>query len=322
VHEAAERLIRDGALEEHPTYFETITAMAFVLFRDLAAGTAVLEVGLGGRLDATNVVVPELCVITPVDFDHESYLGKGLEAIAREKAGILKPGVRAVFASQRPEVAATLEACAAAAGIEPVWTSRWQARDLRLRAAESCFAASGPREILIDCPLAGEHQVTNALTAITALDLLGVPDEAIREGIRRVEWPGRLERISAAPEIVLDGAHNPSGARALAAHIERFYRGRRIWLIYGAMRDKAVAEMSAILFPLAGEVILTAPNQARAVRPEVIRDLVDHPHIRIAPSLPDALSLLRKEAAPEDAVFLSGSLFLVGEARTLLLPAA
>jgi len=317
VHRAAELALRAGGLEHHPTYFETVTAMAFVLFREQAVKCAVLEVGLGGRLDATNVVLPQLCVITPIDFDHETLLGKSLEAIAAEKAGILKPGVPAVFAAQRPEVEGILSAAAAAAGIEPIWTSRWRAEDVALYPEGSRFVAVGPRQVRIECPLAGEHQVTNALTALTALDCLGVPDEAVRDGIRQARWPGRLERVATGPEIILDGAHNPAGARALAVYIERFYSRRKVWLIYAAMRDKAVAEMSAILFPLAQEVIVTAPDQARAVRPELIREMVTHPRLRTAPRVADALALAR-EAAPEDVVFVTGSLFLIGEARALL----
>jgi dihydrofolate synthase/folylpolyglutamate synthase len=156
------------------------------------------------------------------------------------------------------------------------------------------------------------------LTALTALDALGYAPELIAEGIRQARWPGRLERVSEHPDLILDGAHNPAGARALARYIERFYSGRRVWLIYGAMRDKAVTEMAGVLFPLAAEVILTSPAQARAVRPEALRELVDHPRLRIAARLEEALALVRREAAPEDAVFISGSLFLVAEARALL----
>ncbi len=320
VHAAAERLIAEGALEAHPTYFETVTSMALLLFRETGAKAAVLEVGLGGRLDATNVVTPRLAVITPVDFDHEAFLGKSLEAIASEKAGILKPGVPAVFSEQRPEAAATLASAAAAIGIEPVRSSEWEIRDLELYASGSCFTAAGRgNEIRIDCPLAGAHQVENARTAVAALDILGVPPDIIREGLRAARWPGRLERVSAAPEIILDGAHNPAGARALASHIQRFYSSRRVWLVYGAMRDKAVAEMAGILFPLANELVVTAPAQARAVRPETILDLADHSRAHIAASVAEALDLVRRCAAPDDAVFVSGSLFLVGEARRLLL---
>jgi dihydrofolate synthase/folylpolyglutamate synthase len=307
VHEAAERLIASGALDLHPTYFETVTAMAFVAFREAQVRTTVLEVGLGGRLDATNVVLPRLAVITPVDFDHEVFLGRGLSAIAEEKAGILKPGVPAVFAAQRPEAAQTLATAAAALGIEPVWTSDWRVADLALYPGGSCFRLMGPREYRIDCPLAGEHQVTNAVTAVAALDQLGLPAEAIREGIRQARWPGRLERVSATPEIILDGAHNPAGARALAAYINRFFDGRRVWLIYGAMRDKAVEEMGAILFPLADQILATAPRMARALRPETIRELTDHPRLRTSATLEEALAIARREAAPDDAIFIAGS---------------
>jgi dihydrofolate synthase/folylpolyglutamate synthase len=323
VHAAAERLIASGALDLHPTYFETVTAMAFLIFRDAGVRTTVLEVGLGGRLDATNVVLPRLSVITPIDFDHEVFLGRGLSAIAEEKAGILKPGVPAVFTPQRPEAAQTLGAAAAALGIEPVWTSDWPVSDLALYPGGSCFhvgqAVPPATDYRIECPLAGEHQVTNAVAAVAALDRLGFPAETIREGIRQARWPGRLERVSAAPEIILDGAHNPAGARALAAYINRFFDGRRVWLIYGAMRDKAVEEMAAILFPLADQVLATAPRMARALRPETIRDLTDHPRLRITSDIAAALVIVRREAAPDDAIFIAGSLFLVAEARRLLL---
>ncbi len=320
VHEAAEGQIASGALEAHPTYFETVTAMAFLIFRDRNVRVTVLEVGLGGRLDATNVIQPRLAVITPVDFDHEALLGRSLEAIAREKAGILKPGAPAVFALQRPEAAVTLRAAAEALEIDPVWCYEWQVDDLALYPGGSCFSAVSPtgKELRVDCPLAGDHQVSNALTAAVALDTLGFPAGIIREGIRQARWPGRLERVSATPEIILDGAHNPAGARALAAYINRFFDDRRVWIIYGAMRDKAVAEMAAILFPLADEVIVTAPDQTRAVRPETIRELVDHPRVRAADNVRSALEIVKREAAADDAVFVTGSLFLVGEARGLL----
>jgi dihydrofolate synthase/folylpolyglutamate synthase len=292
--------------------------MAFSAFHDRSVRAAVIEVGLGGRLDATNVIVPRLAVITPIDFDHEAFLGSSIEGIAAEKAGILKPGIAAVFATQRPEAARTLAACAAALGIEPVRTPDWSVKDLALYPGGSCFRVAGPREFRIDCPLAGEHQVANAVTAVAALDALGLPPDAIHEGIRQTRWPGRLERVSAAPEIILDGAHNPAGARALAAYINRFFDERRVWLIYGAMRDKAIEEMSAILFPLADEVIATAPQQARAARPGTIRDLARHPRLRTAETLEEALAVIARDAAPEDAVFISGSLFLAGEARRLI----
>jgi dihydrofolate synthase / folylpolyglutamate synthase len=323
VHQCAEHLLNRGAIDFHPTYFETVTAMAFLLFQELEAETTVLEVGLGGRLDATNVVNPELCVITPVDFDHEALLGKSLEAIAGEKAGILRMGVPAVFAAQRPEARRTLDLRSAELGIEVIQAQeQWCAENIECSPRGSTFtavqaAATTKRARLrIHCPLAGEHQVGNALVAVAALDRLGTDQSAIERGIVAVRWPGRLDRVSESPEIILDGAHNPSGARALAAYIERFYAGRVI-LIYGAMRDKAVDEMTGILFPHAHEVIATAPQQSRAVDPETIRALAGHPNLRTAPNLTAALAMARSGPA-DRVIFVSGSLFLVGEAMAAL----
>ncbi len=316
VHACAEEMLAAGAIDLHPTYFETVTAMAMLVFAEERTGMAVLEVGLGGRLDATNVVHPELCAITPVDFDHEAYLGRSLEAIAGEKAGILKPGVPAVFARQRREAEMTLDGRAAELGVRVVRTADWRIEDLHLDARGSRFRLEPPG-LHIVCPLAGEHQVENAVTAARALDVLGVAQQAIEEGIAQAEWPGRLELVSERPEIMVDGAHNPAGARALAAYIERFYAGRRVRLIFGAMRDKAVEEIAGVLFPLAQQVIVTAPRQARALSPESMRQVADHANLVVAPDLAQALELVRGDG-PEDVVFITGSLFLVAEARALL----
>jgi dihydrofolate synthase/folylpolyglutamate synthase len=315
--EAFDRVHAVNALEDHTTYFETVTAMALLVFAEERADMVVLEVGLGGRLDATNVVSPDLCVITPVDFDHEAFLGKSLESIAGEKAGILKPGVPAVFARQRPEAARVLDQRAAELSIPVFRTTDWSVRDLDVDARGSRFRLTGERHLHLACPLAGEHQVENAVTAAVALARLGIADSAIETGIARTRWPGRLERVSERPEIILDGAHNPAGARALAAYIDRFYSHRPVRLIYGAMRDKAIDEISGILFPRAQQVIVTAPQQARALAPEALRDIGAHPGLRTAPTLRDALALV-EDASPEDVIFITGSLFLVAEARAIL----
>jgi len=317
VHQAVEALLAAGTLELHTSYFETITAMAFTIFAEEQVDMVVLEVGLGGRLDATNVVHPELCVITPVDFDHEAFLGKSLEAIAWEKAGILKGGVPAVFSRQRPEAEKALNRRADELSIPVARTDTWTVCDLEMDARGSRFLLSGERDLHIHCPLAGEHQVENASTAAVALTRLGVSDSAIEAGIARTRWPGRLERISERPEIILDGAHNPAGARALAAYIDRFYAGRRVRLIYGAMRDKAVAEIGGILFPRAEQVIVTAPQQSRAMSPETLREISEHPNLQVTRTLREALALVA-DAPAEDVVFVTGSLFLVAEARELL----
>lgn len=315
VHQTVENLLAEGAIDLHTTYFETVTAMAFVIFAEERVDRVVLEVGLGGRLDATNVVLPELCVITPVDFDHEVFLGRSIEAIAGEKAGILKPGVPAVIARQREGAAQVIAARASELGVPTVWTRDAAVSGLSLDARGSSFRLG---DLEIRCPLAGEHQVENAVTAALALEQLGIARHAIEWGIAQAEWPGRLERVSERPEIVLDGAHNPAGARALAAYIGRFYQGRKVRLIFGAMRDKAVAEIGGILFPLAQEVIATAPRQARALAPETLAAVADHPRLRIARDIEEALAMAREDAGADDAIFVTGSLFLVAEARAIL----
>jgi dihydrofolate synthase/folylpolyglutamate synthase len=158
--------------------------------------------------------------------------------------------------------------------------------------------------------------VENAATAALAAMRLGLSPAAIEQGIAQARWPGRLERVSESPEIILDGAHNPAGARALAAYIQRFYAGRPVRLIFGAMRDKSVAEIGGILFPLAQEVIVTAPRQARAVSPETLRQISGHANLKVAATIEDALAL--PPTAPAPVTFVTGSLFLVAEARAIL----
>jgi len=274
------------------TYFETVTAMAFLTFAR-QADIVVLETGLGGRLDATNVVRPELSVITPIDFDHQNFLGNTLTEIASEKAGILTPGVPAVTAPQTPEAMAVFERH------QPLRkTAEWPFRNLEVTRRGSTFGA-GPFQIT--CPLAGAHQAENARTAAMALDTLGYN----ADGIALAEWPGRLEQI--APNVIVDGAHNPAGARALRAYIEQFFPVEPLRLIFGAMHDKPVAELAAILFPLFDEVIVTTPKQSRAMPAQEIATLIGHPNLRITTSF--------ERPHPGITTFITGSLFLVAEAR-------
>jgi dihydrofolate synthase/folylpolyglutamate synthase len=317
VHASVEELIASGTIDAHTTYFETVTAMALLAFAEERCENVVLEVGLGGRLDATNVVAPELCVITPVDFDHEAWLGRSLEAIAGEKAGILKSGVPAVFARQRAEAAGVLDARAAQLSIPVSRLDGWEISEIELTPRGSRFLLSGERELSIQCPLAGEHQVENAAVAAIALTRLAVSDADIERGIASARWPGRLDRLSESPEILVDGAHNPAGARALAAYVARFYSNRRVVLVYGAMRDKAIDEVAGILSPLAQQVILTAPQQPRAASPEAMREMIGHANVEVAPTLAAALALVA-DAGPDDVVLITGSLFLVAEALSLL----
>jgi dihydrofolate synthase/folylpolyglutamate synthase len=241
-------------------------------------------------------------VITPIDMDHQVFLGDTIQSIAAEKAGILKPGVPAVFSRQRPDAQAVLDAKAAELGIQVKRAADFAIRDLEIDARGSRFSG-------IECPLAGEHQVDNAVTAAQALETLGVSPK----GISETTWPGRLEHISPNPDILLDGAHNPAGVRSLIRYLERFYPDRKRWIVFGAMRDKAVAEMGALLFPLADELILTAADSPRSMPSEELAALA--PHGRAVPNIVEALKLVASEASADDMIVITGSLFLVGEAR-------
>jgi dihydrofolate synthase/folylpolyglutamate synthase len=318
VHGAAEALLARDEIDAHPSFFETLTAMAFVAFAREGVEVVSLETGLGGRLDATNVVTPEVAVITPVDFDHEAFLGSSIESIAAEKAGILKAGRPAVFSNQREEGFAVLDRRALELDVPVTLSSHWRVEDEHLEKFRSRFTLVADEEIPIECPLAGEHQIENARTAVAALSVFGLPAAAIAEGIARVQWPGRLERVAASPDIILDGAHNPAGAKALARYIRRFFPNEPIRIVYGAMRDKAVEEVTDTLFALAAEVILTAPAQLRAFNPESLAESIDHPNARTAATIDEALRMTREKPM---MTFVTGSLFLVGEARALLFSA-
>ena len=324
VHGASERLLAAEAMEAHPSFFETVTAMAFLAFARAEVELTVLETGLGGRLDATNVVEhPEVTVITPIDFDHEAFLGSSIESIAAEKAGILKAGSPAVFAAQRPEALRVLENRALGLDIAVRQSSGWRLEELTSDRYGSRFTLAGDEEIPIECPLAGAHQVENARTAVAALALMGVPAAAIRAGIAAVRWAGRLERVEGhIVDVILDGAHNPAGARALADYICEFFAGEPVRIIFGAMRDKAVDEVTNTLFPLAREIILTAPDQPRALNPSALAEVVattEGTVIQVADSVRAALEMAADmNRANPMTTFVTGSLFMVGEAREQL----
>jgi dihydrofolate synthase/folylpolyglutamate synthase len=309
VHEAAAKL----DLDVHPTYFETVTAMAFWLFREHKVETAVIEVGLGGRLDATNIVEPALTVITPVDMDHQFYLGDTIQQIAAEKAGILKPGVPAIFAKQRPDAAQVLDVRALELGIRVKRAADYEIHDLEVTSRGSHFNG-------ITCPLAGEHQVDNAVTAVLALEALDVSPQ----GIEEARWPGRLEHVTPNPDTILDGAHNPAGAQALANYLQRFYLNKqlgakKIWMIFGAMRDKDVRDVGNILWPMANELVFTAPTSPgnRALEPETLREIAGRG--QTAPTIQAAYESVLKQITADDVIVITGSLYVIGEARQLFL---
>ena len=328
VSASIESLMASGRLSAHPTFFECVTAMAFLAFGAHHVEFAIYEVGMGGRFDATNIVTPEVAVITPIDFDHENYLGHSIEEIAAEKGGIIKADAWAVSAAQRPEARSVIARRCVEMNARLVEVdSEWRIEDLKASggfySAAATFAHTS-RKLAIAPALSGRFQVQNALTAATAARLLterGFPigDEAIERGIATVSWPGRLERISERPDVYLDGTHNPAGARELLRFWEESFSGRRIFLVYGAMRDKAVDEIAGLLFPRAEAVILTMPRQSRAISASLLSEITGH-FARNSVVVPDPIEAVERAmelAGPDGVVFATGSLYLVGDIRGL-----
>jgi len=326
IHRLIEELLAAGKLRGHPTYFECLTAMAFESFARERVDFAVFEVGLGGRLDATNILSPLVTVITRIDFDHENFLGHSLKEIAAEKAGILKPGVPVVLAEQIPEAREVILARAKTLGcpvIEPARIFRVAGESIHHGSVRASVIETHSGKSLKLAPrLPGRFQLQNSLNAVAAAQFLqnrGFPisDEAITRGISETIWPGRLEKLQSAPDIYLDGAHNPGAARELAHFLEQNFSARKVWLIYAALRDKAVDEVAGLLFPHASEVIFTAPRTSRAVSAAQLAEIAGHHAARgsVIPDAERAFEHALSRAAHEDAIFITGSLYLVGQLR-------
>jgi dihydrofolate synthase/folylpolyglutamate synthase len=339
VDRVAERLVSVGELPWHPSFFEMMTAIAFLQFARKRVDIAVLEVGMGGRLDATNVVEPLVSVITDISLDHQKFLGDTVTEIAREKAGIIRPGGVVVTLPQQPEAndvigntILELDAVGVSAVqyVPPVSPASPESRvpstehnSIRSRYP---LAVMG-KQILIESPLVGRHQLRNVALAIAAAEelskkgLAGITPEAIARGIRETRWPGRFQVLPARgdwPEIVLDVAHNPAGAWALRSALSERYGDRPLIFVFGAMRDKAISEMTEILFPLALRVIATRPDNPRAAAPEEIRQAGSRTGAEIE-SVPEVeLALERARGHAEAVLVVTGSIYLVGEVIRLL----
>ena len=327
IHDVIEDLLATGNLPAHPTFFECVTAMAFDFFAREKPDIAVFEVGLGGRLDSTNILLPEVAVITQIAFDHENFLGHSLPEIAAEKAGIIKPGAWVVSAAGNPAAAEVIHQVSAQQNANLVDIDAAYSIS-GLRSVDLCYEfavrrtaeAENAAGLHVSLPLAGRFQVRNAVTAIAAAHLLaerGFPinDAAISQGLATVRWPGRIERVQERPAVYFDGTHNPAGARELAGFWKEHLAGRRIHLVYGAMRDKAVDEVAGLLFPQAATVILTQSPQPRAITASVLASITRHlAHaLEVIPDPGAALRRALELAAPDDVVFVTGSLFIVGD---------
>ena len=324
VREAAEQVERDsGAL---PTFFEQVTAIALDVFRAEQVEIAILETGLGGRLDATTAAGARVVAVTPVALDHQEHLGHTLAEIAAEKAAIIRPGVRAVLAPQQPEAEAVILARCRECGVEP----RRTAKEVKFEGAcgEGRLRVSLKTEREdyrgVCLALRGRHQVVNAGVAVALAETLreegfAISREHVVAGLESAEHAGRLEfDASDAPRVLYDGAHNEAGARALRAYLDEFVEAP-VTLVFGAMRDKELGKIGAALFPAARHLVFTRPDNARAAPVEELVRAVPVPAgsstITLAPSSRDALTIARSLAGPEGVVCVTGSLYLVGEIK-------
>jgi dihydrofolate synthase/folylpolyglutamate synthase len=330
----AERLkaILAGKMPELcPTFFEFTTAMAMDHFARAGAEAVVLEVGMGGRLDSTNVVTPVCSVITNVELEHREYLGDTLMDIAREKAGIIKPGVPLVTSEKKPEITRYIEDSCREAGSPMLLLGRdfgfeekgfsWEGG--RLVQRMDYFGPDGKIEGL-EVPLVGRHQLENAASAACALGVMkdrfaGLCHDAVRAGFKKTHWQGRLEVVSTGPLLVLDGAHNPASAERLAESVRLYFGGRyeRLILVVGVLADKDFGAMLGSLTPLAHKVILTQAAYERAVPAGELRALAGGGAL-VAGSVDEAVGMALKEASPKDMVLVTGSLYVVGEAKAWL----
>lgn len=338
--DALARLMDERAFERdgdgaHPvTFFELMTAMAFAHLADEAVDVGVIEVGLGGRWDATNVVDADVAVIGEVDLDH-SVLGDTPEQVAGEKVGIIKPGAHVVSAAQTPGVMTIVERAASEAGADLVVVGR----DLHVLGREP---VAGGQRVTVEVrgrriddlllPVRGEHQARNLLLALGAVEgLLGdsfaaVDDDVLRAGVAALRVPGRLEVVKEDPTVVVDGAHNPHAARALAAALRESFRFRDVILVFGALDDKDVDGMLAALAGVASHVVLTPAPSERAADLARMRAAAESAfagrgvHVEVAGGVAEALDLAMSITGPADAVVVTGSITTVGEAREHLSP--
>jgi dihydrofolate synthase/folylpolyglutamate synthase len=309
------------------TTFEIITALGFLYFAERGVELAVLEVGMGGRLDATNVVNPLVVIITSLSYDHTHILGDTLAQIAREKAGIIKDKALVVSAPQPPEAMAVIEGVCREKQAELTVIGRdwaWKAGETSLEGQRFRVTSHGSRVTSHEfwIPLLGRHQVINATVVVAAIEKLrqqgiSIPETSVREGLRRVHWPGRLEILGREPWVVVDGAHNGDSTEKLVVAIKELFPYRKLIVVFGALLGHSVPDMLDALLPVADELILTRSNRIRAIP---ISDLLQEVHIRhreahTAETVAQALERALAIAGPNDLICATGSLSVVAEAR-------
>jgi len=308
------------------TFFDFTTAMALHYFKQKLVDLAILEVGLGGRLDSTNVVDPLISIITNIAKDHEEYLGKTILKIAKEKAGIIKKGRPLITAATQPQVLRLFSKICQEKGT-PFFRVGKEFRYARAEDGDFDYEGLNRKLWSIHLNLRGFHQIINAATAFGAMEVLEdlgyrVSTDAMIEGLREVEWPGRLEMVSSSPRVILDGAHNPAGALVLKESLEKEFQFQRLILLIGIMKDKDIQSMLHLLAPLADHIILTRPHTDRATPPSLLKKALGRSgkKAEIVEDLNEAiergLSLVQKE----DLLCITGSLYTVGDARAYFRP--
>ena len=307
-----------------PTFFEYTTAMAFQHFADSGVDVAVLEVGLGGRFDATNLIAPMACAVTTISLDHQEYLGTTCSSIAFEKAGIIKPAVPVVLGRIEDHALRTIERTARERQA-PVFRLDEDFRTEGEEPQQFSYRGLGMQYDGLTCALKGRHQLDNAACALALLGAaapqgIAVTAEAVRAGLRAVNWAGRLEVVDRRPTILLDGAHNPAAATALADFLtrsDRSHPSRPVVLVLGMMRDKDHRGFVEPLRDLVDEVVLTQADLPRSATAQELRALLEGllPHPHVVQSIGDAMALARQLATPEGLVCVTGSLMLVGECK-------
>ena len=316
---AQELTERTAAVGVPLTFFEFITVMAFVYFARQQAEVAVVEVGLGGRLDATNLVDPVVCVITTISKDHEAYLGSDLLSIAREKGGIIKPGVPAVCGALSTEVSLLLKKLAEDQGSQSYFLGSNFSFSLK---NHGLFDYTGIKRYFPQLSLAlrGQHQKANAAVALGALELASeafrVSEMAVREGLKTVIWPGRFEIICTSPTVILDGAHNGEGVKALVETIEEFQQGKNVKFLFASMEDKDWRLMLDTLATVADEMVLTRVDMERSADPQQLAKHLPQqiPH-RVIEDSRTAFRTLFEAARSDEVIVVAGSLYLLGEIR-------
>ncbi len=317
--------VEEEGIPQHFTFFDFTTAMAFLFFAVSNVDLAVIEVGLGGRLDSTNIVTPLVTVITNVSREHRDVLGDSLGEIVREKAGIIKQGVPLVTGVTQEEAFQEVERIC----LEKEAPLYWMGRDFRSeKEGLRLFRFRGRRWALsgLRVNLVGTHQIENATMAVKTLETaeeLGFPvtRKAIYRGLERVEWPGRLEVIRERPRVVLDGAHNPAGAQALGEALAQNFSYDRCYFLLGIMKDKEVEKIVSILAPLSHETVLCRPRQDRAAPPDRLLRALEAVggKGRVIPDVGEGLDALLSRAGSNDLICVTGSFYTIGEAKAHLL---